>query len=97
MRWMDGQSIDMSGLLRGFQAFWRDHSEAWRERFDYKEAGAPDPSGVSATGDNGGRKSRASLPPAAGASMCASSMPQTVSARAKIGEERENPRGGFSS
>ena len=28
----------MSALLRGFQAFWRDHSDAWRERFQYKEA-----------------------------------------------------------
>ena len=37
-RWMDGQRIDMSGLLKGFQQFWREHSEAWRERFDYQEA-----------------------------------------------------------
>jgi hypothetical protein len=37
-RWMDGQALDMTGLLKGFQEFWRDHSEAWRERFLYKEA-----------------------------------------------------------
>jgi hypothetical protein len=37
-RWMDGERIDMDALLRGFQEFWRDHSEAWRERFEYKEA-----------------------------------------------------------
>jgi hypothetical protein len=37
-RWMDGQTIDMTGLLKGFQEFWRDNSEAWLERFQYKEA-----------------------------------------------------------
>ena len=37
-RWMDERTINLSGLLKGFQGFWRDHSEAWRERFDYKEA-----------------------------------------------------------
>jgi hypothetical protein len=36
--WMDGKNIDISGLLKGFQGFWRDNSEAWRERFQYKEA-----------------------------------------------------------
>jgi hypothetical protein len=37
-RWMDGERLDLGGLLRAFQEFWRDHSEAWRERFLYKEA-----------------------------------------------------------
>jgi hypothetical protein len=37
-RWMDGERLDLNGLLRGFQEFWRDHSEGWRERFLYKEA-----------------------------------------------------------
>ena len=37
-RWMDEESIDVSGLLKGFQEFWREHSEIWRERFQYKEA-----------------------------------------------------------
>ena len=37
-RWMDGRTLDMSGLLREFQAFWRENSEAWVERFDYREA-----------------------------------------------------------
>ncbi len=32
-------SLDMSGLLSGFQQFFREHSESWLERFDYKEAG----------------------------------------------------------
>jgi len=37
-RWMDAERIDMRGLLEGFQAFWRENSEAWVERFEYKEA-----------------------------------------------------------
>jgi len=37
-RWMDGERLDLGGLLQAFQEFWRDHSEAWRERFFYKEA-----------------------------------------------------------
>ena len=32
-------SLDMPKLLRGFQSFFRQHSEHWIERFDYKEAG----------------------------------------------------------
>ncbi len=32
-------ALDMSGLLSGFQQFFREHSESWLERFDYKEAG----------------------------------------------------------
>ncbi|ETW92069.1 MAG: hypothetical protein ETSY1_45330, partial [Candidatus Entotheonella factor] len=32
-------SLDMSQLLTGFQQFFREHSESWLERFDYKEAG----------------------------------------------------------
>jgi hypothetical protein len=30
--------LDMRRLLGDFQAFWRENSEMWRERFDYKEA-----------------------------------------------------------
>ena len=37
-RWMDGERIEMQGLLEGFQDFWRENSEAWVERFQYKEA-----------------------------------------------------------
>ena len=33
----DGR-LDMKGLLTDFQAFWREHSEIWMERFQYKEA-----------------------------------------------------------
>lgn len=32
-------SLDMSKLLAAFQQFFREHSEHWVERFDYKEAG----------------------------------------------------------
>jgi hypothetical protein len=34
----DGQ-IDLPKLLAAFQQFFREHSESWVERFDYKEAG----------------------------------------------------------
>ena len=34
----DGR-LDMDKLLRAFQEFFREHSEAWLERFQYKEAG----------------------------------------------------------
>ena len=32
-------SMDMTKLLREFQQFFRENSESWLERFDYKEAG----------------------------------------------------------
>jgi len=32
-------TIDMNKLLREFQQFFRENSESWLERFDYKEAG----------------------------------------------------------
>jgi energy-coupling factor transporter ATP-binding protein EcfA2 len=32
-------SLDMRALLRAFQAFFAEHSEAWLGRFDYQEAG----------------------------------------------------------
>ena len=32
-------TLDMSKLLREFQQFFRENSESWLERFDYKEAG----------------------------------------------------------
>jgi hypothetical protein len=30
--------LDMSRVLRDFQHFWRDNSDIWQEKFDYKEA-----------------------------------------------------------
>jgi hypothetical protein len=32
-------SLDLSKLLEAFQQFFREHSESWLERFDYREAG----------------------------------------------------------
>jgi hypothetical protein len=36
--WISGDSLDMSGMLRAFQQFWRENSEAWQARYDYREA-----------------------------------------------------------
>lgn len=33
----DGK-LDMTCLLKDFQIFWRENSDIWRERFEYKEA-----------------------------------------------------------
>jgi hypothetical protein len=35
----DDGTMDMKKLLREFQQFFRENSESWLERFDYKEAG----------------------------------------------------------
>ena len=35
----DDGDLDMNQLLAGFQAFFREHSEHWLGRFDYREAG----------------------------------------------------------
>jgi hypothetical protein len=37
-RYLKGGRIDMDFLMRDFQQFWRENSEIWRNRFDYKEA-----------------------------------------------------------
>jgi hypothetical protein len=37
-RYMKGGRIDMDFLMRDFQQFWRENSEIWRDRFEYKEA-----------------------------------------------------------
>jgi hypothetical protein len=31
-------TIDMNGLLKGFQDFWRENGEIWIEKYEYKEA-----------------------------------------------------------
>ncbi len=37
--WIDNKGrIDMNGLLKGFQQFWRENSDIWIEKYDYKEA-----------------------------------------------------------
>jgi hypothetical protein len=37
-RYLKGGVIDMTYLLEDFQTFWRENSESWFERYDYKEA-----------------------------------------------------------
>jgi hypothetical protein len=37
-RWMSGDTLDMTGLLKAFQDFWRENSEIWIEKYDYREA-----------------------------------------------------------
>lgn len=36
--WIDGDRLDMTGMLKAFQGFWRENSEIWQERYDYREA-----------------------------------------------------------
>jgi hypothetical protein len=37
--WIDKTGkIDMTGLLKGFQQFWRENSDIWVDKYDYKEA-----------------------------------------------------------
>jgi hypothetical protein len=37
-RYIKGGRIDMDYLMRDFQQFWRENSDIWLQRFDYKEA-----------------------------------------------------------
>jgi AAA+ ATPase superfamily predicted ATPase len=37
-RYLKDGRIDMDFLMRDFQQFWRENSEIWEERFDYREA-----------------------------------------------------------
>jgi hypothetical protein len=36
--WAQPDKIDMNGLLKAFQEFWRENSEIWIEKYEYKEA-----------------------------------------------------------
>ena len=37
--WIDNSGhLDMNGLLKGFQQFWRENSDIWIGKYDYKEA-----------------------------------------------------------
>ena len=36
--WALPDKIDMNGLLKAFQEFWRENSEIWIEKYEYKEA-----------------------------------------------------------
>jgi hypothetical protein len=37
-RWMKDGELDMNGLLKGFQRFWRENADVWTEKYDYREA-----------------------------------------------------------
>lgn len=37
-KWLSPEGIDMNHLLKEFQQFWRENSDIWVERFQYKEA-----------------------------------------------------------
>ena len=37
-RWFVDGCIDMTGLLKAFQTFWRENSEIWVERYEYRES-----------------------------------------------------------
>lgn len=36
--WLTQNGLDMDGLLQAFQQFWRENSDVWVERFQYREA-----------------------------------------------------------
>ena len=37
-RWIADGKLDMNGLLRGFQEFWRENADIWVGKYDYREA-----------------------------------------------------------
>lgn len=37
-RWVADGRLDMNGLLKGFQEFWRENADVWVEKYDYREA-----------------------------------------------------------
>ena len=37
-RWIADGKLDMNGLLRGFQEFWRENADVWTEKYEYREA-----------------------------------------------------------
>ncbi len=37
-RWIAEGKLDMNGLLRGFQEFWRENADIWVDKYDYREA-----------------------------------------------------------
>jgi hypothetical protein len=36
--WIAGDRLDMTGMLQAFQQFWRENSEMWQARYEYREA-----------------------------------------------------------
>jgi hypothetical protein len=37
-RWIDGDRLDLDGLLAAFQQFWRENADIWVGKEDYREA-----------------------------------------------------------
>ncbi len=37
-RWMHDGGLDMNGLLKAFQQFWRENADIWIEKYEYREA-----------------------------------------------------------
>ncbi len=37
-RWVSNGRLDMNGLLKGFQEFWRENADIWVDKYDYREA-----------------------------------------------------------
>ena len=37
-RWLRDGALDMNGLLRAFQQFWRENADIWVDKYDYREA-----------------------------------------------------------
>ena len=37
-RWLADGALDMTGLLKAFQVFWRENADIWIEKYDYREA-----------------------------------------------------------
>ena len=37
-RWLDGKTLDMTALLKGFQRFWRENADSYLKKSDYLEA-----------------------------------------------------------
>ncbi len=37
-RWLRDGALDMNGLLKAFQQFWRENADIWTEKYEYREA-----------------------------------------------------------
>lgn len=37
-RWLRNGALDMNGLLKAFQQFWRENGDIWTEKYEYREA-----------------------------------------------------------
>ena len=37
-RWLSSAGVDLDGLLKAFQTFWRENADIWTTKYDYPEA-----------------------------------------------------------